>query len=93
MATKNEIEQEATKEGFAFTNQALNLMNGRKIEDVRKLIDLAKQRKFIIAGGDVMRFLNQGQIPTSLINSDDLDMEKRLQRIELLLSNIQQKVK
>ena len=67
---KEKIIEKAEKEGFAFSKQALNMLE--QLENCEaeadKLIALAKERKTIIAGGDVIKFIIRKQLPTSIVN-------------------------
>ena len=78
MVNKNDLIQEAEKEGFEFSPQALNMLlniGDNALVNAQKLINLAKNRKVCIAGGDVNKFILRNELPTSMITSDDFEDE------------------
>jgi len=60
------------KEGFEFSGQALQMLSKLEnpIEEAKKLIQLAKERKLIITGGDVMKYIVCGELPRYLDSGD-----------------------
>lgn len=96
MVDKQKLIDEADKEGFSFTSQALQMLSKLEhpIQTAKHLVQLAKERKLKIAGGDVIRYGIKGKLPNALITSDDEDDNSiRLIRIERKLDDALKKVK
>ena len=72
--TKAQMIDEFKKEKVELTKQAEGFLNKAKLSKfkIQKLIKLTKERKFKIAGGDVLYFLSDEGLPTSLILSKDV---------------------
>jgi hypothetical protein len=68
-----EIKETAEKEGLTFSDQAISMLMQLKNPEqkAKELIELAKKRKWVIAGGDVLKYIVMKELPTSLKNSDD----------------------
>ncbi len=76
MATQKEqdILKKFTDEGFGLSQQALGILTKLDSweENCTKIINIAKERKFIIAGGDILRFIVRGDLPTAIVTAEDV---------------------
>jgi len=73
--SRENIRKIFTDEGFDISPQAIRfLLNASEPEKKAKiLIEKAKERKFIISGGDVLKLIyEERELPTSLANSSDI---------------------
>lgn len=61
-------------EGFELTEQALFMLAKLKnVELIAKdIIQQAKKRKFVIAGGDIYKYISTGKLPESPCLREDL---------------------
>lgn len=93
--TQQTLIDEAEKDNLSLSNQAKDMLmkTDNPLENTKKLIEYAKAKKMIIAGGDVVRFIAQGQIPTSIWTSDDIEeIQAKLTRLEHMLIDIKRKL-
>ena len=68
-----DIKETFEKEGFKITPQAINLLEKiGKEEYTKDILKQLKERKFILAGGDIVKYLITNKISDTVVNSEDI---------------------